>query len=365
MGTTSTFFGGSGGGSTLPDPIFLYNKSSSTYTFPYDGTVLVHVIGAGGSGGKQYSNYMCTGGGAGGYSRKEFSVSSGNTATVTTGVGGREAGFQLSDAEGIAGTASSFVFGGSTLTANGGGAGQRYSQNGGAGGTASGGDVNYTGGRGGNIGGTYNNNKRQTTGGGAVNFFNIDTNGGDIADLDPSFVATGGGGIGGNGGGLSGNVLGTWYATGGGGTGGPAYYRDVNTILNYGGLQGGGGGCTLFGKFWIGTGQQGIQKYNMNQYQSTDESPAHNLAEIPFGCGGGGMLLLDGTDEGGFEMSVAGMFGGGGALVSQPNRNHKHAGSALIGGGGGAFTTSNNQTNSTSVSGRGGQGCVVIEYTAI
>ncbi len=103
MGTTSSFFGG-GGGSPLPEPEWLFQKSSYTYTFPYDGVVLVHVVGAGGSGAVQYNNYSATGGGAGGYCRKQFTVTSSTTATVTTGVGGAQIGQGTQQSAGNAGT---------------------------------------------------------------------------------------------------------------------------------------------------------------------------------------------------------------------------------------------------------------------
>lgn len=258
MGTLTSFFGG-GGGVILPESIFLFNKSSATYTFPFDGTVLVHVIGAGGSGSKQYSSYQATGGGAGGYSRKEFSVTAGNTATVTTGTGGNGVGYSTTDAQGVDGTASSFVFGASTLTANGGSGGNRYLATGGSGGTATGGDVNYTGGRGGNTYNSYATTLNIGTGGGAVNFFNKDTHGGDVTTNTYLKSGTGGGGIGGSGGTIdAGGVSGYYVPTGGGGTGGRAPSISEVGLHLYTPLHGGPGGAVLFGKPWYAVGAPGV-----------------------------------------------------------------------------------------------------------
>ena len=370
MGTTSSFFGG-GGGSPLPEPEWLFRKSSYTYTFPYDGVVLVHVIGAGGSGACQYNQYGATGGGAGGYSRKQFTVTSSTTATVTTGVGGNYVGPGSTYVNGNAGTNSTFVLGSDTLTANGGGAGQ-WGGSGtttGTGGTASGGDVNYTGGDGGTRGYTYNDQVTIATGGGAVNLFGLasgEVNGGNNnTSKSGPFKATGGGGVGGHGGNIDANMV--YVSTGGGGSAGPAF--DMPSSFNNVGHQqqrssGGAGGARLFrfgGPFLDGVGGVAINLY----YSSTPGWERNITATIGMGAGSGGCATNTDNDSPTVNgCQQAGIFGGGGGLVTGQAYGG-NAGDAVVGGGGGAatyYTASSSQSNIGRRSGQGGDGVVIIEY---
>jgi hypothetical protein len=203
--------------------------SSQTYTARRTGIADVICIGAGGQGGssgKAAATYggmvvNATGGGAGGYSRKRIPITAGDTFTVVVGAGGQANGSTLMpDANGVkdggAGGESTFAHASATaniaLDSNGGagGVGNQTSTAsgatyaGGAGGTATGGDVNFTGGRGGTI--TRNNtssgNGMFATGGGAVAILGGGFNGGDINFTGTSYKhsATGGAGVGGNGG---------------------------------------------------------------------------------------------------------------------------------------------------------------------
>jgi len=369
MGTTSSFFGG-GGGSPLPEPEWLFQKSSYTYTFPYDGVVLVHVIGAGGSGGCQFDKHGATGGGAGGYSRKQFTVTSSTTATVTTGVGGSYVGPSQTEVEGNAGTNSTFVLSSTTLTANGGGAGQRYggATSTGTGGTASGGDVNYTGGDGGTRGYAYNEERTIATGGGAVNLFGLasgEVNGGNNgSNQGGGFKATGGGGVGGHGGNIPESM--SYVATGGGGSAGSARDMTNTDASGYGGQKGSGGagGARLFrfgGPFLDGVGGVGIQTI----YNGNWGFERNVFTTIGMGAGSGGCTTNTDNDNPLVNScQQAGIFGGGGGLVTGQAYGGV-AGDAIIGGGGGGatyYSSSSTQGNLGRRSGQGGDGVVIIEY---
>jgi len=362
MGTTSSFFGG-GGGSPLPEPEWLFQKSSYTYTFPYNGVVLVHVVGAGGSGAAQYNNHSATGGGAGGYSRKQFTVTSSTTATVTTGVGGAQVGQGNQQSAGNAGTASTFVLSSTTLTANGGSGGNHTgsASDKGTGGTATGGDVNHTGGNSGVRAGQYND-YGQATGGGAVNPFNLTTDGGSITN-GGRWCATGGGGVGGRGGNIGNNAY--YQTTGGGGSAGAA--DDILNLSNTNGAScnGGPGGARLFrfnGPFLNGQGGNPLRMFNYSAstYGFTF-SPSSGA--IGLGAGSGGMAAWEQNAE---PMSImlaqtAGIFGGGGGCFCG-KYDGGQGGDATVGGGGGAHSYKQGDTNPQRHSGKGGQGVVIIEY---
>jgi len=360
MGTTSSFFGG-GGGSPLPEPEWLFQKSSYTYTFPYDGVVRVHVVGAGGSGGVQNNGYSATGGGAGGYSRKQFTVTSSTTATVTTGVGGARVGQGVQNADGNAGTASTFVLGSTTLTANGGTGGTRYGTTSkGLGGSATGGDINYTGGNGGARQGQYND-YAQATGGGAVNLFNLTTDGGSFTNAGRN-AATGGGGVGGRGGNITNG--GYYHITGGGGSAGPADDIPNSSNTSAGNSNGGAGGARLFlfnGPFLDGQGGNPIRIYNysISSYGMTVSPPS----TIGIGAGSGGIAGWEQNVPGAsvFIAQKAGIFGGGGGCYVGQHEGSS-AGDATVGGGGGAHAFRQGDSNPQRFSGKGGQGVVIIEY---
>jgi hypothetical protein len=363
MGTTSSFFGGGGGGSPLPQPEWLFQKSSYTYTFPYDGTVIVHVIGAGGSGAAQSNGYGCTGAGAGGYSRKQFSVTSSTTATVTTGIGGKSVGNNATEAEGITGTSSSFVLGSDTLSANGGVGGNRYPNANvfAAGGTASGGDINYQGGRSGKLAYDWNEILNVTTGGGAVSLFGLSTNAVRAGDItaQANRSATGGGGVGGRGGDI--NVSITPGASGAGGSAGPGEDLDSPGNEGYRTSAGGAGGSRLFlfnGPFLDGIGGRGLFS-SMNNSTGKSAIPSFGTTGIGAGTGGYVQEEQSQTNDGDLQPPTAGLFGGGGGASS--NSNTGFAGHASLGGGGGGIT-SYTSSSMKRQSGAGGDGVVIIEY---
>ena len=81
MSNFSDFIGG-GGGATLETVIL---TKSQTWTPPVNGTGIIHVIGAGGSGSGSTARLA---GGAGGYSRKAVTFSTGTNWTIVVGAGG-------------------------------------------------------------------------------------------------------------------------------------------------------------------------------------------------------------------------------------------------------------------------------------
>ena len=142
-----------GGGTPYTIPI----TKSTTWTPPYNGTAVIHCIGAGGSGGTDNNTGNVSGGGAGGYCRKAVTLSTGTNWTMVVGAGGASVD---NISNGNAGGNTTATDGSSSLVANGGGAGLTNSTAAVAGGSASGGDVNNTGGAGGHNGSMW--------GGGAV-----------------------------------------------------------------------------------------------------------------------------------------------------------------------------------------------------
>ena len=142
MSNFTDFIGG-GGSASFPT-IFL--SKSQTWVPPQDGNIMIHVIGAGGSGATNYTQ-NATSGAAGGYCKKNtLAVTTSGSFTIVVGAGGaRVSGATSGNAGGnstVAGTGLS-----STLTANGGAGGVTNSYADVAGGSASGGDVNNTGGK--------------------------------------------------------------------------------------------------------------------------------------------------------------------------------------------------------------------------
>ena len=252
----------SGGGSASYPTIFLHN--SQTWVPPQDGNIMIHVIGAGGSGSGSDVTTNVESGAAGGYCRKNsLAVTTSGSFTVVIGAGGASVIGAI--AAGTAGGTTT-VAGtglGSTLTATGGAGGALAANTYTTGGVGSNGDVNTNGGRGGYL-----------KGGGAV--------------------------------GLTG--------AGNDGIAGQTYRKSI------------GADCDILGDF----------------YSST-------LGQISGGAGGTlyrSSLIVEAGELAG---------GGGSGDSSQP----MVAGHASIGGGGG-FT--HGAPSADIITGRGGEGCVVIQY---
>ena len=120
-------------------------ESSGTFTAPNGCTAFKAVIiGAGGGGGGGGGSANGGMGGAGGAVYAQVhGLSAGTTIAITVGSGGTSTTGEYSNAGG----ASSFSIHDTSVTANGGGGGQRRARSGtnGAGGSASGGYLNFTG----------------------------------------------------------------------------------------------------------------------------------------------------------------------------------------------------------------------------
>ena len=266
MSNFSDFIGG-GGGASFPT-IFLHN--SQTWVPPQDGNIMIHVIGAGGSGGGW--NSSCQSGAAGGYCRKNsLAVTTSGSFTVVVGAGGASSiGSYVAGTAGgtttVAGTGLS-----STLTATGGAGGALQNSGFSTGGTASNGDVNYAGGRGGG-----------EIGGGAVGLTGTGMDGAKTADV----------------------------------------------ITNY------GGNCDIVGDFYSSSfGQLSGSLGGRSSYVWNENGGGGNFNAGPL-AGAGGMYGIGSYD---FQ-----------------------AGHASVGGGGGFCRTAGGSTRV--FSGRGGEGCVVIQY---
>ena len=254
----------SGGGSASYTTIFLHN--SQTWVPPQDGNIMIHVIGAGGSGSASGTDSQLESGAAGGYCRKNsLAVTTSGSFTVTIGAGGasRFGSYGAGTAGGTTSIAGTGL--GSTLTANGGAGGALGSNTYTAGGTATGGDVNYTGGRGGH-----------DLGGGAIGLTGTGNDGGKVSNA-------------------------------------------FNTL---------GGDCDILGDFY-----------------------SSSLGQLSGSGGGIGQYVYTMGNDG---HEQAGPLAGGGSVYGAASTTM--AGHASIGGGGGW------SRGTTLNSGRGGEGCVVIQY---
>jgi hypothetical protein len=260
----------SGGGSASFPTIFLHK--SQTWVPPQDGNIMIHVIGAGGSGSGTANSGDIQSGGAGGYCRKDsLAVTTSGSFTVVIGAGGASVkGTVTSGNDGGTTTVSGTGLG-ATLTATGGAGGALTNGAFTNGGVGSNGDFNTTGGRGG-----YNK------GGGAVGLL---------------------------------------------GTGNDGTANNINSGL--------GGDCDIVGDFY-----------------------SSSLGQIS-GSLGSQTVVAHTTYDNAVGDASAGPLAGAGSgytnTVLYPGNCH-----ATIGGGGGwGFSSA---SNNYILSGRGGEGCVVIQY---
>ncbi len=268
MSNFSDFIGGGGG--SFPT-IFLHK--SQTFVPPQDGNIMIHVIGAGGSGAASNTSTNLQSGAAGGYCRKNsLAVTTSGSFTVVIGAGG--VAVIKSASAGTAGGTTTVAGTGlsSTLTATGGAAGALTNGTYTTAGVGSNGDLNTTGGRGG-----------YAIGGGAVGLLGT---GKDGVNGD-QYQQTRGGAC---------DILGDFYSS------------------SLGQISGGHGGCTV------------VQNY-------------------------GGMAAIS---------HLAEPLAGGSGVYQSTTPQIIRGADAVIGGGGG-FCYNNSGANAL-YSGRGGEGCVVIQY---
>ena len=258
MSNFSDFIGG--GGSASYPTIFLHN--SQTWVPPQDGNIMIHVIGAGGSGAGSSSENECESGAAGGYCRKNsLAVTTSGSFTVTIGSGG--ASHINSRGAGTAGGVTT-VAGtglGSTLTATGGAGGALATNAYTTGGVGSNGNFNSNGGRGGyqkgggaiGLTGTGNDGVKMSSG-----FSNYGGNCDILGDFYSSSLGQ-----------LSGSAGGTLQGYGeqnGNGNAGPlagagsSWLYSVTTVAASNASIGGGGGWVQnnsVGRIFTGRGGEG------------------------------------------------------------------------------------------------------------
>ena len=265
MSNFSDFIGGGGGSASFPT-IFL--SKSQTFVPPQDGNIMIHVIGAGGSGSAGTAQAQ-TSGAAGGYSRKNsLAVTTSGSFTVVVGAGGAT----VSDANGVAGGNSTVAGTGlsATLTANGGARGVKGSTSATSGGTAANGNVNNTGGAGGQYKGGGAVGLTSTGNAGAVvNEAQTNNLGGScdiIGDLWSSTLGQIAGGKGGTGNYALNNL--TWPnareagpLAGGGSVNTPSASFNTTLYAGNASIGGGGGACTntAYGPYAVsGSGGAGL-----------------------------------------------------------------------------------------------------------
>jgi len=160
--TTVASLGAAGVGGGKNNVLSLIQDTSGTFTVPFDCTMVIQLIGAGGAGARYANRYgsnrtvLATGGASGGVAIKKVSATAGQTFTVTLGSGGATGNNQIVNTgeNGSAGGNSTVTGTGVSMTANGGGGGTYYDSGtydttktltSSAGGSASGGDTNLTG----------------------------------------------------------------------------------------------------------------------------------------------------------------------------------------------------------------------------
>lgn len=398
---------GGGGGGGLYGGVLMEIPLTRSQTFvpPRNGTVNIICIGAGGSGAYcwQATGTIATGGGAGGLCIKEgLDVTTSSSFTVTIGAGGASVyAATVNDGNAGGNTTVSGTGLSATLTANGGGGGKEgfITENGaagGVGGTASNGDINRTGGAGGTVGAglvtTANRGLIEiATGGGAVAILTSTGYAGGSVTLasggsqltNDVYLATGGAGIGGRGGGvhnLNGNLAHNLVGFNGGG----ANYAGYDKMTQYDWVANGAANISSsgFGEAFSfpykdasligqrsavgGAGNEsgnrpasggGVNANNYadvgNTFYTTDQTPS-------MGAGGGGYT----GNTNGFGGGYGGAFAGGGGTCQYVAANQtKRTGDGGVGGGGGGMVNFDG-TSRIGLSGHGGPGMVFIHYTA-
>lgn len=189
-GTTASWATITASGQLLRAPQIL--TTGTSYTTPANcTTIYVEAVGGGGGGariGATADGYGGTGGAAGAYCAKYFTVTASTSYTYAIGAGG--VGRTGSSGAGTAGGSTTFTVGATTITAGGGGGGGQF--DGGDGGTATNGDLNVAGngggenahGGGGNGGGSFFGGGGRTGNPGVAGVFGGGGGGGDSTNRD-------------------------------------------------------------------------------------------------------------------------------------------------------------------------------------
>lgn len=332
-----------GSGSGLPPTRMWLRMTSQIFTPDADLDVIVHLVGAGGSGGASaVANGIATGGGAGGYAKKRVLLKAGVAYTLTNGAGLLNNAAAGTQADGKDGGNTSLTGGGLNIIAYGGKGGKTGLAGaavlGGDGGGATGGDIHRTGGRGGRCASSVNAASSQlmrATGGGAVNLFGVPQRGGDLLISD--YLSTYG-----------------VFATGGAGLTEDGV--DILTRL----------GPTTYDQYSQGGGAPNLTNQTSSQSAATlaiplfgflstiGPRPANPATSGGSGQGGNGGTNTSGAGNGGNGGAFAG--GAGGTTLSTGSVGTGGAG-GIGGGSGGGATYSSAAGNSQA----GGVGAIFFE----
>ena len=154
----------------------------------------------------------------------------------------------------------------------------------------------------------------------------------------------------------AGGALGTNTYT----TGGPATGGDVNYTGGRGGYRKGGGAVGLSGTGNDGGSINGSWWFTYGgDCDRLGDFYSSSFGQLSGGAGGAGGLLNNSNSSNSTGSQQAKPLGGAGSVVNNANIPNVKAGHASIGAGGGfGYTGDPNYT----ISGRGGEGCVVIQY---
>lgn len=369
MASTSSLYGGL---SALIQSIAY--TGSATYTPMFDCKALVYVIGAGGAGASIYLYQAAgqegcgSGGAAGGCATSLLDLKAAHTYTMTVGAGGTAIAKNYNQgAAGGAGGNTTFVDGSgtiSTMTGNGGGGGNyqltSYASSSAAaatGGSATGGTLaNVTGGASGAASRVYASSSYGyiVTGGGSVGVNGVGHSSGSAASsgwLGGTPMCTGGAGIGGSSGSMTGFAYG---ATAGASANGPSADGST-TITIVDGAVGLGDGFAPANALSLG-GSGG-------DVDAAAGQGADNVGQVLIagpGAGGGP------SHEPGYQPwngQAGGVFGGGGAMAMGNASSHvaSAGGAGGLGAGGGAGGRRNSSGYGNSTGGAGGSGVIIIQ----
>lgn len=347
--------------------------STLVFTPDITGWYRVTVVGSGGRGGRAYgTTARATGGGAPGKSVKWFYLIAGTgyPFNIASGVANASASTSSNGADGFA---STFTGPGSVVITANGGKGGVFSVGtvnvnllGGLGGTATGGDINIPGGRGGdiNVSGSTGTTSNMATGGGSVGALDVPYRGGDI-NITSAFstsvldLATGGAGVGGNGGDITFSPTagaGTFRAasgSGGAGAAGASITAITSNVFAAGagganaGYEASSAQATYVWAFLAATAGGLIGKNNPGTTGANPDGAS--------GAGGAAQVALATT---GVPTAVAGFLaGGGGITIATPDSVQTGLGSRF-GGPSGGFTAPVGGASAANGSTQGGFGLV-------
>ena len=335
-----------GGGKSVLQTLSFIN--STTWSPAQDMNAKIYVIGAGGSGGA--GTYVGTGGGAGGCAVTIADLAASTTYTITIGAPGLPVHFGPSN--GNAGGNTTFAGSGiSTLTGSGGQAGlygsSAATKAGGAGGAASGGTYgNFTGGAGGATSGS--GASYMATGGGAVGLWATGTSApainGSTAGADGNFYFSDSGynravGAGAS---VGGTFLSKYHSTQGSNVYVEIVRQQQGGLISLGGM---GGQTDNAAQVWW-------------NYAGTYDSE-QKAGILPMGMGGRPSYANGNANV---ISPQAGAFAGSGGLFTNTSSSYWGlTGPGGLGGGSGGCVMGAGTTNSFSMTGQGGVGCVLIE----